>query len=162
MTTEKLFDSDDGGKISEDEEDNGGDFEDGWSSDDCRDMHGPALPPGWDTGEGISKQAKKKKRVSIQLQNNRSKAYTLSVRDLKKRKLKGASQSPQPRVSILKKETEIQKKVGAMLEETSEKKKKKSKKRKRKQNKKSSMQLNTTNQFSVLASGSRDGQQRKN
>ena len=55
------------------------------------------------------KKKKKKRRVSIQLKNNQFKAYKNSVRDLKRRKLKTASQSPQPRASILKKETEIQK-----------------------------------------------------
>ena len=164
IMTEKMFDSDDEQRQEEDDEEL--ELEDGWSSDDCRDIHGPALPPGWDTGTIKKKKKKKKKkdkkeeekkkktrRVSIQLKNNQFKAYKNSVRDLKRRKLKNASQSPEPRASILKKETEIQKAVGAIKMQT----KSGNRTGKKRKNNMTTMQFNTTNggnQFSVLASSS--------
>ena len=159
--TEKLYGSDE-----EDEEEGSDVEEDGWSSDECRDLHGPALPPGWNTEDDNhdpnvkdmdiesekekERKRKAKKHVSIQLQNNQYKAYRNSVRDLKRRKLKIASQSPEPQASILKKETDIQKRVGELNKQL---KSEKGKKRKKKAS--FSMQLNTmdtsySNSFDVL------------
>jgi hypothetical protein len=109
-------DSDSDSDSDSDDDTDGGD---GWESDTIRGDHGPMLPPGWNEIEAEEddddKNNKKrgnvtaaKKRVRISLERNEFKAYNNSIRDLKKRKLKSASELPStsPRGGILKAESD--------------------------------------------------------
>ena len=118
IDTQKMDLSDD------DDDDNDSDSSDGdgWESDTVRGDHGPAFPPGWnDTKKNNKKESKqknknqeeedplpemspvsKKRRVRLSMENNEFKSYNNSIRDLKKRKFKSASESPQPIGGILK------------------------------------------------------------
>ena len=196
--TEKMFDEDEGGEkdsgassSDDDDDDYGSDGggadadNDGWSSDDVRDMHGPPVPPGWGesdseaadsrdddddddisgaaaaataaSGAGVAEMSPdSRKRVRIQLASNRSKSHKNSVRDLKRRKLQNAANFPNPQGSILKPSSHPPVPQGRGKQT-----KKKNNNKANSRNSASSFMLNTAssyqNQFEELASHSTGG-----